>query len=347
MKESKNNLPATISQVFDSESGIVIDVPKEMQNRAQYLLSCINGATLLVSVALAEFADNKLFLGLGYSSFKDFAENRLGFSYRMAKNYLQVGRRFGDALGLRAGGLSAPDVKGEPVSRLKGPDGPESTSPKGEPVSRLKGPDSLEQFSGLGIKKLLNLARVEDAVFEDLIENKELTAADGTVYDLDQIKAMKSAEFVALVKQKKDGDKAYQSKISQLDAEVEKLKSEQKYSEKDRAENERLTQENNYYAARFEADKLSISKKSKALEEAGKSILNAIEIVSGIKVEPEDPEAHHQLIISNFRYAERLKTILRLNAEEVIVMNHETETPLSAPRPTLVSLSDLHEKESE
>ena len=189
---------------FDADSGELVPVTPEQQQRAAFLHRHIEASTLVTSVALAEIADQKHHLALGCSSFAEYSRTMLSFGYRSAKNYVQIGRKFAALL---------PQVgqkEGKPVSLLL----PAGDAREGKPVSLLTGPDpdlppNIQELSGLGTRKLLDLVRMEDAVFEEVIEKGELKMPDGEIYTIEDLREMPTAELTALRKEKQRMGKKY------------------------------------------------------------------------------------------------------------------------------------------
>ncbi len=141
--------------VYDAEKGEFVKIDPERQRVAMALQQRMDVATLVTAVALKKIVDEKYFLELGYSSMKEYANTALPFRPSSAKKYLQIGRKFADML---------PDGWGE-----------------GERVPLLE--DSSEEnaskLSSLGVRKLLELTRVDDADFSEVVSEGVVKLADG------------------------------------------------------------------------------------------------------------------------------------------------------------------------
>ncbi|MEP0004550.1 MAG: hypothetical protein ABJ387_03650 [Balneola sp.] len=178
--------------VYDAETKEFVKVSNEQRELAQFLHNVVQRFVLDTALILKRISDEKLYLALGASSFKEYAENHLTFSYRTAKDYLAVGRKF------------APYLPELSLERAPGA------------LSEKEGVQNLEK---LGIKKLLELSKIEDADFTEVISKGVVKLDDGTELDLDEINSSTSKDF-------KERIEEYRKYNADLEAELDKLAKE-------------------------------------------------------------------------------------------------------------------------
>ena len=222
----KSNAPAKVKpdaapalHAYSIDDGGMVPVSPEQKGRFDLLHRHVQLATLVQAAALREIADDKLYLAAGCSSFTQYVEAMLpDVSLTAAKRYVKIGRAFAPML---------PSL-GE-----------------GEAVS-----DEANEISTLGFTKLLGMARADDDTRAELVEEQQLTAADGTVYTLDELKRMRSKEYNALLSEVQAERKAVRSRTAQLEEEIKLLKSERD------SDAERIDEANEKLEAALELERL-------------------------------------------------------------------------------------------
>src|SRR5690606_27082103 len=86
--------------------------------------------------------------------------------------------------------------------------------------------DQILQVGGLGMRKLLDLTRVDDAIFEDVVEQGRLVMPDGSEYSIDELKAMAVKEFEEKLDMAREDKEAYRARNQQLQEQIKLLESE-------------------------------------------------------------------------------------------------------------------------
>lgn len=255
--------------VRDAETGDWVTVTPEMQARAASARRHIEMATLVKAVALKAVADERLYLADGCSSFKDWVHVVLGTSYASAKDYVRIGRRVAPlmpALG------SGDGLSGE-VPQLAG----------GQSI----GLDSerVESVSSLGLVKLSQLTRLDEARFADVVERGVVTL-DGETFTLEELQEMSSRELASRVR---DETAALKDKLQELRAEADTLRAEKAalLQEKDAASAELAD------ARELEAElrprALSIAAKREAITTLREETDRLNERLIALGVTPDDP----------------------------------------------------------
>ncbi len=172
-----------LGSVYDSETKEFVQIDAETRALAQALQQRVDMATLMTAMILKRMSDEKLYLGLGYSNFKEYVLETLPFGESSAKKYLKIGRKFAGVL-------------------------PEDFG-KGEPVHLLEENENAQKLSGLGVKKLYDLTKIEDADFSEVVSQGVVKLNDGTELDLDEINASTAKEFKAQL----DAHREYQADL--------------------------------------------------------------------------------------------------------------------------------------
>lgn len=209
-------------EVFDADTKSMVVRTPDQQRLANTLLRAAEAATLVKAVALARLVDGKHYLDFGFSTFKEFAEMMLPVGYRSAQMYTKIGRKFAPLLP----GFESSEAK--PVSLLG-----ESTGENGQ----------ILQVGGLGMRKLLDLTRVDDAIFADIVEEGRLVMPDGHEYSIDELKAMAVKEFEKTLSDAREDKEAYRARNQQLQEQIKLLESERETDAKKLADADAKLQE--------------------------------------------------------------------------------------------------------
>lgn len=176
-------------KVYDDEEGGMVEVSGDERRIANSLQQRMDLTTLMVAVIMMRMSDEKLYraVGNGYSSFREYAEVRCPFGYRQAQKYAAIGRKFAPLLpsDMTKGELSSPDQQA------------------------LNG--NMESLSELGVNKMYELARVEDADFSELPSEGKVVFTDGTEIDVEEMKSQSAREF----KRKLDEHRQYQQDLEE------------------------------------------------------------------------------------------------------------------------------------
>ncbi len=263
--------------VYDAEAKELVSIEPETQLRAASQHRLVEASTLVKAVALARIADERLYLGLGCSSMKEYAEQMLADKYRNVLNYVKVGRKFGALL---------PSTEVQPVALLG----------NGEPSAEAEEQaQDASAWGGLGLRKLVALTRVEDASFEDLVGDDALTMPDGTAVSREELAAMNSKQVEELVRSHKLSKEAYQREIQRQKEKVKLAKSERKTAEEERkraeAERDKARQKAESLEALFAKEHQGYEINEQRLEQAAKSLRDLRRYSMNCKLDEDSPEA--------------------------------------------------------
>jgi len=83
------------SHITDSETGEVVEITPELRDEALQVHGQIEGAFWQLATALARIKNEKLYLALGFDSFRGYCESTLPFKVRNAYNYALIGEKIG------------------------------------------------------------------------------------------------------------------------------------------------------------------------------------------------------------------------------------------------------------
>lgn len=273
-------------QVLDLETDKWIDIEPEKQRQARNLVDVVQKSVFVTAMALKEIWDKKLYLHLGYTSKQEFVFNELPFSMRQARRYVAIGNKWA-------------------------PFALENTTPVSHSEGENRTPVS--DLEGMGIKRLYELARLEDDDFKALAEGGTIQTENGPV-DIEAIKEMGQKEFMGTLG---DIKKKYSGKLAQAQEDLALLKAEQKDGRK------RLDELESRLANAEELEKLYGSKANK-LEDKKKTLQLCIEYFDrarelAFKIEPtvDDPETFLEDFADLFQKADAFNKDLRARHTEV------------------------------
>ena len=208
-----SGLPTEPIEVFDAESGELVERTPQQQRQAMQLLQMLKASVIVQSVTLARIMDNRHYLDYGCSSFKELVQTEMGglMSYRQAKKYVAIGR---------------------PVNRmLPNLDSSEEATLAMIP-EEVESNEQVKDLAGLGVGKLRELSKLDQPHFEEVVSEGKLVMPDEqTEYTLEELKDMKTREFEELAEQARMDRQAYRTRIQELEAEVDKLESEKETNE--------------------------------------------------------------------------------------------------------------------
>lgn len=194
--------------VRDTETGESVEVTPEMRARAAAARRLIEQATLAKALALATVADERLYLADGYGSFKDWVLLELGTGYRSSLDYVRIGRRLAPLFPA----LSAGDGLAGGVPQLT----------EGHPGALDS--ERVSALSGLGVKKLIELTRLDEIQFSDVVERGVVTLGNED-FTLDELQEMSKREVAARVR---DELTPLKNELAEQNAQIETLEAEKK-----------------------------------------------------------------------------------------------------------------------
>lgn len=172
-------------QTFTTEIAEKADtMPTERQNRAAQLTQRIlaNGSIAANSMIemgrdLKAVRDERLFTELGFGSFEEYCEKKVGIGKRHGYNFIQVYEKFGE--------------------------------------------EKLQQLQGLGITKLLEIAKLDDEDAEDLMRNNDVSGLSTRELSAEVEKYKNKYEQLTMLLEE---EKSKNAESASLESQVEELK---------------------------------------------------------------------------------------------------------------------------
>lgn len=172
-------------QTFTTEITEKTDtMPTERQNRAAQLTQRIlaNGSIAANSMIemgrdLKTVRDERLFTELGFGSFEEYCEKKVGIGKRHGYNFIQVYEKFGE--------------------------------------------EKLQQLQGLGITKLLEIAKLDDEDAEDLMRNNDVSGLSTSELSAEVEKYKNKYEQLTMLLEE---EKSKNAESASLESQVEELK---------------------------------------------------------------------------------------------------------------------------
>lgn len=197
--------------VYDEESERNVVVTVQMQQEAWSEYQRLQDSVMQVAMSLARISERKLYLALGFNSFKDFYQNA-GFSKSQTYRLSAIGRTF--APRMLQSGSESPNV------------GTPDNGKNSEQSSEREVPTLGLDLSDLGGYKLYELTRLSQESLDTLLNGGELFTPDGEAFTLKKAREMNTRDIVDYITRISRGKK--QVSASQLKADVQFLKDEKK-----------------------------------------------------------------------------------------------------------------------
>lgn len=213
-------------QTFTTEIAEKTDtsISTERQDRAAQLTQRIlaNGSIAANSMIemgrdLKTVRDERLFTELGFGSFEEYCEKKVGIGKRHGYNFIQVYEKFGE--------------------------------------------EKLQQLQGLGITKLLEIAKLDDEDAEDLMRNNDVAGLSTRELSAEVEKYKNKYEQLTLLL---DEEKSKNAESASLESQVEELK---KQLEAAHQANENMKSGAHNAEKCFEEQKAALLKEKEALSE--------------------------------------------------------------------------------
>lgn len=260
------------ASVYDADEDRFVKVTHEQRSLALALQQRLDVATLVTAVILKRMADEKLYLSLGFSSFREYAELRLPFNYRQAHKYAEIGRKFAEYF--------------------------ESEDPNVQSTARdsSKPGQITEDLGSLGVEKLYELSQLEDADFSEILSEGKITLADGTELDLEDIKSQSVQDLNKQLEK-------HRKYIKDLEAELNTSENEKAKALKRAEQLEADSETGLKYREMFGEKSLEYQAQKSRLAEARSKLLDLNQTLS--KIRDIDPEEFDSL-------AEELRSIHKM-----------------------------------
>ncbi len=206
-------LPENDVEVFDADTGDMVKRSPHQQRKAMHLMRAIQMSTMVQAVALARMDEGKHYLDLGHSSYKEFADAELPFSYRHSKRLLRIGRRF-------QGLLPEADASEEATREAL--------------EAEIEESEEVRPFAAMGVSKLREITKLEDEDVEALASGKTLQDPEtGDTYTLEDLKEMAAKDVKESVEAVRREKEAYQAKAQRQEETIKRLESEQEAMEEE------------------------------------------------------------------------------------------------------------------
>jgi len=146
-------------QVYSSEQNKIIEVGEDVRREAAYVHQQVIAGSIITAMGITRMFDGELYTGLGCGSKDEYIAEFLPFGRSATYGYYKIGKKFLSAM---------PELSGSVHSG-----------------GQL--PESVEGVSGLGYKKLLELTKISDAEFVELVETGK-TNVNGEDLQIEEIK---------------------------------------------------------------------------------------------------------------------------------------------------------------
>ena len=185
--------------VYDADEDKLVEVSKEQQLEAMAVFQQIQAGVFISALGIKRMVDKKLYLAMNIQSKDQFLSTLEAFGRRQAYKLLAVATKFENVFGER---LLAMNTAGSNTDA--------------------------DKFNGMGIEKLYEITRLDDAEIVELSEGGEVEIGDQKM-SLDDIKSM---GFRELEKQFSKAKKKMQDELSLMNEENKLLKEEIKLKNK-------------------------------------------------------------------------------------------------------------------
>lgn len=251
-----------LREVFDAESGQLVQRTADQQAEAHRLHSLMKMTDLAQAILLKKFLDGKHHLDLGYSTKEEFYQQELGQSRGYVSKKLKIATRFENII---------------PIGNVS-------------PGKHLPNNDStnLEVLNKIGLTKLYEIAKIEDADFEDVLTFGVVRFPDGREVPLEDIEGRTRAEIYKLVKNEIDGYKKRNSNLLNKTSELEtELKEERKRVAELAAEQESVDRLDLLYGDQA-ATVQGLERLLKEVEEAARTTNRLLVRIKTNETTPED-----------------------------------------------------------
>ncbi|MEO1478177.1 MAG: hypothetical protein AAFV01_06335 [Bacteroidota bacterium] len=284
------SVPAVTRERYDASVDQWVTSTPQLQEKARRVNAMVEAGVLITSIGLAQMRDEQLYLHLGYNSWTTYCTQRLNMSARKAQRLAQVGRAFQPVLGTS---------DASPVTGLLAGD---------------TGDGFANEVGGLGLRKLLELSRLDEMDREDLIQTGVVHLADGTTLDLDAIREQSASEFSDLMKAERKARKLETDKLEERNA---LLEAEAKASAKAVAEAEELKERNRQLEALYGQRATRLADKVAQMNVARENLNRAIEALVRCGVEVDDPLEIRQDLLDLFAKIDSIGERARATYHEV------------------------------
>lgn len=202
-----------LREVFDAERGELVQRSADQQAAAHSLYSLMKMADLAQAILLKKFLDGNHHLDLGYSTKEEFYQQELGQSRSNVSKKLKIASRFESII---------PIANVSPAKQLT----------ENESVN-------LDALNQIGLHKLYEVAKIDDADFEDVLTSGVVKFGDGREVPLEDIQLRTRNEIAKLMKDEIDGYKKRNANLLDKNSELEaQLKSATKKADELAAEQE-------------------------------------------------------------------------------------------------------------
>lgn len=301
-----------VTTVWDAETNQLHRIEPERQKIASHLHQQALTGTLITAIAIKRIYDEKFYLELGCSTREEYADTMLPFSARQARKYYAVASRFDKYLGLTAG--SAPLQLAENNRETVNED---SLKP-GENDENRK---STSDLGRLGVEKLYDLLSLPEENLEELITTGKTTVRDLSPLTIEEITEKKSREFA---KQMKEMRQQLTGKLSRLEQENLKLKSEASAAEDRMREAREMWEKGAQLESKYIGAERTLEGKRRSIARAHELLSELMREVTKIEITLEDPETEQRRCLDLIRNLEWAHSNTRAQFD-ILVLNANLE----------------------
>jgi len=255
-------------EVYNEDEKKFITVTAEQQRLAAYVHQQVVTGSIITSIALKKIRDEKLYSGLGCSSFEEYCSTMLPFGKRTAYRYLKIADKIEIAF---------------PVFKQLNADNRNSDNSQNS--DNVVTSDEMSEMQNIGLAKLYEITKLDDEEFKELVkggklgENGELSIGD--IMDMTAREASKKiAEF----------RKKYQEKLSIQGEKIKKLEDEKKALAERNEELEEDIEIANEKEKLFGGAATSYEVKLTLLNDAEEHFERFVKYINNANIKPDDTD---------------------------------------------------------
>lgn len=279
-----------VTTVWDAETNQLHRIEPERQKIASYLHQQILTGAFVTALAIKKMFDEKLYLELGCSSRDEYIETMSPLNRRQAYKYFAVANRFAKYIPLSEK-VHSSALESENTGETVNEDSP-------KPGENDEKRNSSSAFSKIGIAKLYELLSLPEENLEELITTGKTTVRDLDKLTIEEITEKKSREFA---KQMKEMRQQLTGKLSRLEQENKKLKSEAEAAADRIAEAEEMWRKGMELESKYIGPERSLEGKRQSLARANELLSELMRAVTKIEITPEDPETEQRRCLDFLR----------------------------------------------
>jgi len=288
-------------KVYDAESEQWKDISSKEQKMAAYIHNQVLMGVFISATAIKKMFDEKLYLGLGCDSKEEYISTMLPYGRSQAYRLYAIGSKFNGILG---GFGEQAKLLGEGNEQ-----NPNDFVPSmGQNEAGNVTPAGL---NNLGMAKLYELTRIDDANFDELMTTGKANIG-GNEITIEEIKEHSAKELQKRISENK---KLYTGKIAQMQEEIKTLKEEKKTLEASEDKIKTAVELEKLYggvASKLEDKKSRLSDATSLLNDFNETIMRC-------GITDEDPQVLQQQLVDLIRQVDGLYARIQGSFGSIII----------------------------